>query len=784
MSQCARFCHRREWVAVAMIMTLSECAWGAVVPPGGSAVVNPGDVPETWQLTGATLTVNPGGQTLGISTFAGSTVTLNSAAVSETTNDAVSVLSSTATISGSTLTSSSGTGLSAARDTSSALAGSTVAVTGSTISGLSRGVSVSAGSTVTLSNSQVTGTGTGVGDGLGISLIGGEAIVQGSQVTGSTRGIGLFSSATTGQAPHLLLDASTLTSGAGSAILVSNQGGPAMTATIEVNNGSSLSAANGTLLEVGDATSPAGSTNAVFTVNASTLTGNVQVLPGATADVSLLGSSALTGNLSNVTNLSLDNSRLTGDVTSDASPGTAITLNNGARLAGTVSNGQSMAVGSGSTFDMVNDSSVGALTLNGGTVNLRGGNGAFRTLTASSLAGAGTFAIGTDLAGHLSDLVNITGQASGNHVLWVQNSGAEPVEENHSQLVVHTGGGDAAFAVESGQVSLGTFNYDLQQQGTDWFLSQAIGGDGGPIISPGAQAVIGVFSAAPTVWYGELSTLRSRMGELRNGHEQGGFWARTYGNKYNVSAADQVNYSQTQQGVSFGVDTPIASRYGQWLVGVMGGYSNSALNLREGANGRVNSYYLGAYSTWLLNDGYYVDALFKVNRFQNRADVRLDDGSKAKGDYDNYGVGGSVEAGRRFDLADGWFVEPFVQGSALWVNGENYDLNNGLQARSNKADSFLGKIGTHAGRTIALQSGGFIQPYVKVALAHEFASSNEVKVNSTTFNDDLSGSRGELGAGVVAQINQALQLHADVDYSNGRNIEQPWGVNLGLRYAW
>lgn len=307
---------------------------------------------------------------------------------------------------------------------------------------------------------------------------------------------------------------------------------------------------------------------------------------------------------------------------------------------------------------------------------------------------------------------------------------------------------------------------------------------GNPVITPSARAVIGVFSAAPTVWYGELSTLRSRMGELRTGHEQGGLWARTYGNKYQVSAADQVSYSQTQSGVSFGLDTPMPAADGQWLVGVMGGYSTSDLSLRRGADGQVNSYYLGLYSTWLSTSGYYVDAVVKANRFNNKADVIMGDGVAAKGDYDNFGVGGSVEVGKHIRFSGDWFVEPYVQVAALWIEGEHYGLDNGLEARSNHADSLVGKVGTYMGRTIALNQGGFVQPYVRVAAAQEFARSNRVKVNSTTFTDDLSGSRGEVGAGVAAQLSDVLQLHADLDYGNGENIEQPWGVNVGLRYTW
>lgn len=67
---------------------------------------------------------------------------------------------------------------------------------------------------------------------------------------------------------------------------------------------------------------------------------------------------------------------------------------------------------------------------------------------------------------------------------------------------------------------------------------------------------------------------------------------------------------------------------------------------------------------------------------------------------------------------------------------------------------------------------------------HEFAKSNEVKVNTTTFDNDLSGSRLALGGGVAMKVSDKVQLHADLDYSHGDKIKQPWGVNIGATYAW
>lgn len=93
-------------------------------------------------------------------------------------------------------------------------------------------------------------------------------------------------------------------------------------------------------------------------------------------------------------------------------------------------------------------------------------------------------------------------------------------------------------------------------------------------ISPSASSVLALFNTAPTVWYGELSSLRSRMGELRFDGGQSGVWMRSYGNKFNVSESTGLAYKQTQHGFSLGADAPLPIGDGQWLVGVLGGPAN------------------------------------------------------------------------------------------------------------------------------------------------------------------------------------------------------------------
>lgn len=265
-------------------------------------------------------------------------------------------------------------------------------------------------------------------------------------------------------------------------------------------------------------------------------------------------------------------------------------------------------------------------------------------------------------------------------------------------------------------MDLGAFSYALAQRGNDWFLDGS-----SKVISPGTASVLALFNTAPTVWYGELTSLRGRMGELRLDERKTGAWARAYGNQYNVG--EQAGYKQTQQGFSLGADTPLPWGDGQWLAGVMAGHSSSDLNLTRGGSAEVKSYYLGLYATWLDADsGYYFDGVVKLNRFDNDSKVTLSDGERAKGSYDNLGVGGSVEFGRHIALGDGYFVEPYTQWSAVSIAGKDYSLDNGLKAHGDDTRSLLGKAGATLGRTFDLDEGRFAQPYLRVAYAHEFVS--------------------------------------------------------------
>ncbi|WP_338746487.1 autotransporter outer membrane beta-barrel domain-containing protein [Pseudomonas putida] len=676
----------------------------------------------------ATLTAN-GAVTRDILVNAGASVVLNATQVTATgRTPGVRVTSGTASISNSQITAES-TGLNTAIDLTD-LRPSQADVTNSTISGGTFGAQINS-STVTLVNSTLVGANA---DAIGAQLFDGNLHASaGSRVVGGQNGVSLRGdSGLPAKGNTLVLDASHVEGINGSAIAVGTLGGTPATATIQILNGSTLKSGNGTLVEVGSLGI------ADITVSDSHLAGDIIVADGGSANLTLANQATLKGRLENLDRLALN------------------------------SQGQ---------WIMTGDAQLNDLSMDGGSVQF-GDNGEFYTLQVANLEGNGTFIMNVDFADGKSDLLEVTGNATGDHQILVTSTGKDPLADTELHMV-HTDAGDANFSLAGGPVDLGTFAYGLVQRGNDWYLDASTRS-----LSNGTKTILALANTAPTVWYGELTTLRSRMGEVRRNDGAAGGWVRSYGNQYNASASG-FGYKQRQQGMSFGADGRLPVGDGNWLAGLTAGYSNSDLNLQGGSSGKVDSFHLGAYATWLdPQSGYYFDGVAKLNRYQNRAEVQLSDGTKTKGDYSNHGVGLSLEAGRHLKLGDGYFVEPYAQLAAMTIKGQSYHLDNGLRASGDDTHSLQGKLGTTAGRTFDYGEGRMIQPYLRAAVAHEFVNGNQVRVNGNSFHNDLAGTRAELGAGLVAAWSQQWQAHAEFDYANGERLEQPWGVSVGVRYNW
>jgi outer membrane autotransporter protein len=750
-----------------------------------------------------------------------------------------------AILSNSTVTSVSGIGISAVRGVSS-IGGSTVSLRNqAVVRGLQGGIAGNRFSDINVQNSTVEGTGAnsfGIRLLEGSLSASGSTITGG--LNGLTVGTDTQASAII--PTTIVLDSTRVEGRSGSAIVVGINAPIFPTvANIVVRNGSSLIGGNGTLLEVGVGASvgflvdnshltgnvvvASGSSanvtlqnnasltgdlqnvtsatlnnranmtgnvlgaSSVVIDNASTLTGNVQdaanitinnqsVMTGnvrGASSVVIDNASTFTGNLQDVANVTINNqSVMTGNVT--AAPGSVagLILDNGANLTGQVNNVANFSIGNQALWQMTDSQSVNNLTLNnGGRVRL-GGNQDYFQLNVVNLAGSGRFEMGTDFNKGISDLLNVTGSAAGNHQLLVTSTGLDPVNDS-SIKVVQSVAGSAQYGLVNDRVDVGAFTYRLVKEGDDWYLQPDK-----EVVSTPTRAVMAISAVAPTVIYGETVLLNNRMGDLRvNGGQTGG-WVRSFGSRYSISNNAYGNgYSQNQYGFSMGVDTPVQIAGERVLLGVFAGYSKSNLDLSRGSSGEIDSTSIGLYGTWLGDSGYYLDTVAKLNHFRNDAKVTMSDGKQTEGNYNNLGASASVEFGKHIDIKDGYYAEVFTQWQAASVQGKDFSLDNGLKADADTTHSMLGKAGVTLGRGMTLSNGSVLQPHIRAAFVHEFVQNNEVRVNDNKFNNDLSGSRFEVGAGASWTLNDRWQLHAELDTSKGDNVTKDLGVNMGAHYT-
>lgn len=438
--------------------------------------------------------------------------------------------------------------------------------------------------------------------------------------------------------------------------------------------------------------------------------------------------------------------------------------------------------------------------------------GAFSTLTVEGdLTGAGLFEMNTDLAANHADLLRVGGMANGDHRILVRNSGGEPAAAGLHQEIVRTEGGGASFTLANRRqvVDAGTYRYTLQRsdavggRASDWSLVHV--GSVPPVVplqpgqvvppvvslQPGQQLSTGANAAVNTdagvaqgIWYAEMNALVKRLGELRLGNDQGGAWARAFGQKQLINNRGGRGYSQNVGGMEFGADKLKHASQGRWYLGGLMGYSHAQRKFEDEGRGGTDSYHIGGYATYIADSGWYLDAVAKVNRMKHDFKVQATDGANVEGGYRNRGAGASLEAGRQMGFGNGWFVEPQVEVSVFHASGASYRMSNDMRVVSGSGNSTLLRANALVGRRIELTNAKQVQPYVKFGWSHELDGKSVVTTNGIDTRTDLSGGRAELGAGVIAALGGRHRLYADYEYRKGSRFESPWGINAGYRYVW
>lgn len=537
------------------------------------------------------------------------------------------------------------------------------------------------------------------------------------------------------------------------------------------DNATAVSLANKSAIE-GNLILPAS-----VTLDNSRVTGDITGSETHPTTVSLTNGSLIDGNLNAIHTLALQDSQLTGNVTADGTTGSSVSLSGKTSLLGNLENYDSISVRDNARWSLIQSANIRSLALNSGSVNLNSQGNNYRTLTVNNLDGEGLFLLRTDIAASKGDQLIINGQTRGSHLLSITNTGDEP-DHSLPLTVVRTADGGGDFSLQNGRVDAGVYQYRLQHQGNDWDLLKT------EELTPSTETVLSVVNASPAVWTGELNTVRGRLGDLRTtAKHDGGLWAQYMGQETHVSPGGGISYQQKQSGLAIGGDKAFDVREGKLLTGLFTGYSDNDITAHYG-NSNIDSYFIGGYTTWMADSGWFVDLMLKGNKFHNNVEATMSNGVVSKGNYNNYGIGFSGEFGKNILLSQGWFIEPSLQLSSLWMSGKEFRLDNGLNVRNDSARSKQAALNMALGKNLTLNNGMSLSPYVRVSYQHEFAKDNDVSVNDIAFSNDMSGGNGMYEVGLNAQVSEKAYIYTDASYSKGNKVESPWATHIGVRINW
>lgn len=445
-----------------------------------------------------------------------------------------------------------------------------------------------------------------------------------------------------------------------------------------------------------------------------------------------------------------------------------------------------------------------SLDLQGGRVYLDLDN--YSELITDTLSGNGDFYINTSIGERKNSAITITGTDSGSFNVYANDTGVSPANDEALRIVTATGGSaEFILANEGGVVDAGTYEYHLVADGTgNWDLATlADAGSEDPVdpvdpvdptppepdtpsdetepatptYTPSTSAVLAMAVTSPIINDVEMHTVRDRIDAVRDVSHDLNLWIRYLGSQQNVDN-DATRFDLNLNGVIVGTDATRELENSHLTMGGFVGYTHSDVDFDRGGEGDVDSWTTGAYLSWMNNRGYYADSIVKVNRFSDDVNARMTSGGKADGDYNQNGISAHLEAGKYFTF-DQAFVAPYVGITGFTTNGSDYKLSNGMKADVDNIQSLVAETGVNIGTTYQVRSVE-LKPYMKLAVADEMVSGNDVRVNNDTLEDDMSGVIGIYEAGLNSQITDNLNAGFSVQYNHSDKMESPYIVNAGV----
>ncbi|STQ55601.1 autotransporter YcgH [Escherichia coli] len=504
------------------------------------------------------------------------------------------------------------------------------------------------------------------------------------------------------------------------------------------------------------------------------------------------------------------------------------TLNGATKL---VSGTTTLKLSENTIWNMKDDSVVTHLTNSDSIINLSYDDGQTftqgKTLTVKGnyVGNNGQLNIRTVLDDDKSatDRLIVEGNTSGSTTVYVKNAGGSGAATlNGIELITVNGDESPADAFRQGdaRIAAGAFEYQLKQQGKNWYLTsyQSVNEEDNssegnsestetptPVLRPEAGSYVANLAAANTLF---VMRLNDRAGETRyidpvtEQERSSRLWLRQIGghNAWRDSNG-QLRTTSHRYVSQLGADllTGGFTDSDSWRLGVMAGYARDYNSTHSSVSdyrskGSVRGYSAGLYATWFADDiskkGAYIDAWAQYSWFKN----------SVKGDelaYESYSAKGatvSLEAGYGFALNKSfgleaakytWIFQPQAQAIWMGVDHNAHTEANGSRIENDANNNIQTRLGFRSFiRTQEKNSGPHgddFEPFVEMNWIHN-SKDFAVSMNGVKVEQDGARNLGEIKLGVNGNLNPAASVWGNVGVQLGDNGYNDTAVMVGLKY--
>ena len=480
------------------------------------------------------------------------------------------------------------------------------------------------------------------------------------------------------------------------------------------------------------------------------------------------------------------------------------TLNGATKL---VSGTTTLKLSENTIWNMKDDSVVTHLTNSDSIINLSYDDGQTftqgKTLTVKGnyVGNNGQLNIRTVLGDDKSatDRLIVEGNTSGSTTVYVKNAGGSGAATlNGIELITVNGDESPADAFRQGdaRIAAGAFEYQLKQQGKNWYLTsyQSVNEEDNssegnsestetptPVLRPEAGSYVANLAAANTLF---VMRLNDRAGETRyidpvtEQERSSRLWLRQVGghNAWRDSNG-QLRTTSHRYVSQLGADllTGGFTDSDSWRLGVMAGYARDYNSTHSSVSdyrskGSVRGYSAGLYATWFADDiskkGAYIDAWAQYSWFKN----------SVKGDelaYESYSAKGatvSLEAGYGFALNKSfgleaakytWIFQPQAQAIWMGVDHNAHTEANGSRIENDANNNIQTRLGFRTFiRTQEKNSGPHgddFEPFVEMNWIHN-SKDFAVSMNGVKVEQDGASNLGEIKLGVNGNLNPAASV--------------------------